>query len=327
VFQDMTGDHSAVGWSTLNPRRLRLDPNASGTVTYRVEIPRDAISAGRYAELSISTTPIPDDPAASPAPGSTPIAGRIVIPVLLTVHGEGDLIRTTELMRSGLFLEPDGRLGIRAEVANRGNVHVPFIGHIEVTGDQLPTPATLEITLGRVLPGTSRTYAAATTLPLPQDAGYHALVEMGVPDSEGATTFEPTLHGESDVVATPSLALTELSICERLDGPPDVAVTLTNDGTLGIVPTVGFQVVDEAGAPVASTTATNQQLSWPGTEVAYAASLPARLASGSYTLVGAVVYGAGTVIERRLPFSIGGDPASAAPLCETDPVASVPPAG
>ena len=38
-------------------------------------------------------------------------------------------------------------------------------------------------------------------------------------------------------------------------------------------------------------------------------------------------YGAGTVIERRLPFSIGGDPASAAPLCETDPVASVPPAG
>jgi hypothetical protein len=325
VFEGMIDERSAVTWSTLTPKRFRLEPGASGTATYRVEIPRDAVSGGRYAELSFAAAPIPNQADPSPAAASA-IAGRIVIPVLLTVHGEGELDRTTELTRSGLFLEPDGRLGVRAEVANSGNVHVPLIGRVEVTGEQLATPATLDIQLGRVLPGTSRTYAPDSTLPLLPDATYHVTVDMGVPDSENATTFEPTLRGESDVMATPSLTLTGLAICERLDGPPDVTLTLTNEGSLGVVPTAGFQVLDAADVPVASTTATNQQLSWPGTETVYVATLPAPLASGTYTLVGAVVYGDGIVQEARLPFGIG-ESTNPAPPCAPDPAASIPPAG
>jgi hypothetical protein len=321
-FETMTGDRSAVDWSEVNPHVLRLDPGTSGTLRYKVTIPPDVGSGGRYAQLAIQARVVQAGASASPDAGASTIGGVMLIPLFLTVHGHGVLTREPALDRTGLFLEADGSLGLRAEVHNSGDVHVPLVGSAQVTSTELTSPASIDISLGRVLPGRSRTYAGATTFPGVPDATYDLTLGMGVPSPDDQTVFEPTLEGRVSVVATPELSVADLRVCEALEAPPQVAMTLRNEGSLGIVPTAGFQILDETGSVLLNLSAAGQALSWPGTDHAYEASLSESLAAGSYTLVGAVVYGGGASIEAQLPFTIGATPAAAASPCEVEPVPS-----
>jgi hypothetical protein len=310
VFQDMTGDRSAVAWSKVSPDRLSLKPGANVKAEYSIGIPKDARSGGRYAAISFTTLP----PGAN---DSTSVAGRILVPVLLTVEAQGDLIRTPVLDTAALFLEQDGRLGARVAVRNDGNVHVPLTGTVVVSSQAPKADAKLGIPMGRVLPGATRTYQGDATLPLPLGSTYDVTVAMGQPATDG-TMGDAVINDTFQVDATPALQLSDAAICENLDRGPAVAVTMTDPGSLGVVPTVGFEVLDAAGVPVGSAMATDQPLAWPGETYQLAADLQQRLASGSYTLVAGARYGTNLTTETRLPFSIGGDPATAAPLCAAD---------
>lgn len=318
-FGTMGGDRALLDWGTVAPERLTIDPGEAGRLAFSIAIPDDATSGGRYAAITVTTVPETGD-------NTTGVAGQVVVPVFVTVRGTGDLVDTSELGRSALFLEPDGRLGARVEVSATGNVHVPFVGEVTITDAVRDLDASLQIDAGRVLPGTTRTYATATTLPLPLEGTYHVTVAMGTPDEAERMTGEPVHTAELDVEASAGLALDGSSICETLDGGPNVAAILRSDGTLGLTPAVAFQVLDAGGAPVASVQGATPALLWPAETVIVPARLDAALPSGDYTLVARATAATDIAAELRVPFSIGGDPATAAPLCAT-PEPSPAPAG
>ncbi len=318
-FESMIDDRSALEWSRVTPDRLHLEPGERAVVTYILDIPDEIASGGRYAAVAVATDP------GTPGTGPT-MAARIVVPVFLTVHGEGDLDRSTALERSALFLEPDGRLGFRAQVRNDGNVHVPIAGSVTVTARDPAADATLDLVSGRVLPGRTRVYAADATLPLPLGGTYDLTVRLGTGDEDGAMVGDPTHAVDATVDATPVLTVESASVCENLDRGPLLQATLRNGGAIGIVPAVTFQILDASGTAVDSVPGSDRPLAWPDTSTLVTADLGERLDTGAYTLVATASYGGGLTQELRVPFSIGGDPATAAPLCE--PVTPTPsPAG
>jgi hypothetical protein len=320
-FQDMTGDRSAVDWSNLRPRALRVEPGESATATFDVTIPRDAQSGGRYAALTFSTVPDGADPDAAP------ISGRIVVPVLLTVHGEGDLVREPTLQRTALFLEPDGRLGARAEVVVAGNVHVPLRGRFEVSGPGPDERSDLTIDLGRVLPGATRIYGGTATLPLVEGGAYELVATMGVPTSPDDAGFEPTLRARSTAVATPEIDLVDPTACEGPDGLAALRVRLDNPGTMGVVTAAGFRVLDASGVTMAAVPVSGQALAWPTERTVVGATLPVPLPMGAYTLVAGATDAMGELLEAQLPFTVGGDAPDALARCAPDVLASPAPPG
>ena len=307
-FQAMTDERSALAWSAVTPGRLEIDAGDDVTATFAIEIPADAPTGGRFAAITFTTVP----PGAT---DTTSVAGQIAVPVFLTVDGQGGVDRTTSLERMAAFLEPDGRLGVRAEVRNDGNVHVPFAGTVELTAHDRTLEANVDLVAGRVLPGVTRTYQGSSTLPLPLAMTYDVTLRMGTSD-EGDEMIGDAVHERTITMdATPALELSVLTICENLDQGPSIAAELVNPGSLGVVPTVTFAVLDAMGSPIGSVTAALQPLAWPGSSVSVSAELPVRPASGPYTLVATATYGGSFREELRVPFAIGGDPASAAPLC------------
>ena len=306
-LQDMSGEHSAVGWSTVTPERLLLEPGDRRSALYTVDIPDDAVSGGRYAQIAFTTVPPGTD-------GTTAVAGRILVPVLLTVEGEGDLVRSPVLDRAALFLEPDGRLGGRVAVRNDGNVHVPLTGSIELSSADPELDTHLGIAMGRVLPGTTRTYNGDATVDWPLAQTYDVEVAMGLPDDTGAMG-DPVFREAFQVDATPMLEVAAATVCENVDRGPTLTATLVNGGGLGIVPTVGFEVFDEAKARVGAAPAFEQPLAWPDSSVDATVDLADVLPAGAYTLVVSALFGGDSVVETRLPFTIGGDPLTAAPPC------------
>lgn len=309
-FQGMAGDRSLLDWSTVGPQHLTIAPGEAGIIDFSLALPDDAPAGGRYAAITVTTVPESGENTAA-------VAGQVVVPVFVTIRGDGDLNAASELGRSALFLEADGRLGARVEVTATGNVHVPFVGEVTVTDDEHAVDASLAIDAGRVLPGTTRTYATATTLPLPLDRTYHVSIAMGTPDDAERMTGDPVHTADLTVEATAGLALDGSSICETLDGGPQVATSLHSAGSLGLTPAVSFQVFDASGAPIAAAQGGAPALLWPGETVLVGANLESALPSGDYTLVTRASAAADITTELTTAFSIGGDPATAAPLCAT----------
>lgn len=318
-FQAMTDERSALDWGTVTPERVPVPAASAVTVEYTIDIPEDAPSGGRYGAITLTTVPVK-------GATTTGVAGQIVVPVLITVNGDGDLVTFTELGRNALFLEPDGRLGARVEIISTGNTHVPFAGTLTVTGVDPAVEAKLDIADGRVLPGRTRIYSTETTLPLPMGASYTVTIAMGEPDAEERLTDTPVHSATFDVLADAGLALSDLAMCETLDGGPRVSATLASTGTLGLIPAVTFSLVDDNGTPIERTEGATPPLLWPQDAVLVDGRLSDPLPSGSYTLVAAAEAADGVTAEQQLAVSIGGDPSTAAPLCPpSDPSAS--PAG
>ena len=220
TFGAMTDERSALDWSAVTPGRLALEPGADVTATYAIDIPADAPSGGRFAAVTFTTVP----PGAADA---TSVAGQIVVPVFLTVDGQGDLDRTTTLERMAVFLEPDGRLGVRAEVRNDGNVHVPFAGTVGFTAQDPALEASVDLVPGRVLPGVTRTYQGGSTLPLPLATTYDVTLRMGTPDADDRMIGEPVHDRTFTIDATPAL---ELSAATIRDPAPALVAAAVRDG-------------------------------------------------------------------------------------------------
>ena len=121
--------------------------------------------------------------------------------------------------------------------------------------------------MGRVLPGITRTYDGDATVDWPLGATYDVEVAMGLPDDTGAMG-DPVFRETFQADATPVLEarLPRPSARTSTEGRPSTA-TLVNGGSLGIVPLVGFEVFDEAGARVGAAPASEQPLAWPDSSV------------------------------------------------------------
>ena len=169
--------------------------------------------------------------------------------------------------------------------------------------------------MGRVLPGTTRTYNGDATVDWPLGATYDVEVVMGLPDDTGAMgdpVFREAFQVDGDTGARgrrPRPSARTWTVGRPSRRP------CVNGGSLGIVPLVGFEVFDEAGARVGAAPASEQPLAWPESSVDAAVDLADVLPPGEYTLVVTVLFGIDSLVETRLPFTIGGDPLTAAPPC------------
>ncbi len=340
-LQDLTDERSAVPWMTVEPARILLEPGEDRSASLTISIPDVVASGGRYGAVAFTTV--------SPgADASTAVSGRILVPVLLTVAGRGELTREPSIHRAALVLESDGTLGARVEVRNDGNTHVPLTGDIEVaipapTPDpSAPTPdpsapipdtsaqtaateveGSLAIPTGRVLPASTRLYAGDGTLQLPLGETYAVTLRLALPPDQEALAVPP-LRTTFSLQATPSLAIEGPGICLNADRGPSVAAMLNDAGSLGLVATTVFQIVDASGRPVAGAGASREVVVWPSEASDVRAEITDPLNEGDYTLIASATIGTGERVETRLPFGVGGDPATAAAPCP--PPASPPPA-
>lgn len=307
-FRDMEGERSATEWTTVRPKRLQLQPNTTSTATVKIEIPDDIVSGGRYAAVTFSMVPSRTDDS------GISIAGRVVVPVLLVVHGEGQLSRRPVLERYAPVIEADGRLGFRALVRNDGNVHALVSGVVSVGPPGEEPGASVEIAGRYVLPNTERVFASQGTLSPPQRERLHSTATFFPPadaDSKDYRAITASLEFDPE----PRLTQLEAQVCENLDRGPSIRGSLENVGEVGLLPIIRFEIHDGNGALVGSTNPQESPIAWPAETLEVSAEIYRRLLSGPYTLLTTISYGAGSTLKSTTPFSIGGDLATTAPLC------------
>jgi hypothetical protein len=301
----MAGDLSAVEWLTIDPPSFRLDPGNEQTIRVAVTIPSALASGGRYAAVIFTS-----GEGKISGSGAT-LRGQITVPFLIAVDGEGDLDRAASIEQFAPILERDGRIGFQALIRNDGNLHFVSQGSVRIgeAGDEpfgaLDFPASTPL-----LPSEQSLITAQGSLPLEDGKRYAASTAISF---EGDDPVQAS--AEFTVQLDRVMSLGSASVCENLDRGPSLAITLQNGGDLGIRPVVQLEVRDANGNSVGSTQLTDGAVFWPHQQTEIVTDLPQRLVTGQYSLIARVTYGTAEPIVQETPFSIGGDPATAAPLC------------
>ena len=293
----------ALGWLTIDQTTIHIDPESAATMVVGLEIPAGADSGGHYGNIRLTTV-------GAQGSDGTALAGEIIVPVLFNVDGDGDIARTAEIRRFSAFLENDGRIGFRAELANTGNTHLLAPGTVAIAGPdgkRITSLDLMETTF--ILPGQTRDLQASGTLPLQPETDYTASVALGV-DGTDAIRAETTFR--LDDLQPDPLAL---SVCENVDGGPTVSIGVANESSLGLTPTIHLTVQDALAAKVVDTALPPGLLLWPSDEENLSAQLPERLASGSYILTGEIQVGTDDPVSTQLTFAIGGTGPDTAPIC------------
>ncbi|MGH2561592.1 MAG: hypothetical protein ACRDJH_21200, partial [Thermomicrobiales bacterium] len=129
---NVADDYSAVEWLSVEPREVELQPGEETAVLLSIDVPDDIASGGRYASVKVTTKAAERDDAGS---GVT-IAGQLVVGVLFTVIGDGDVVKEISVEQFAPVLEPDGRVGFHGQMTNTGNIHITGTGHADLFGNE-----------------------------------------------------------------------------------------------------------------------------------------------------------------------------------------------
>lgn len=295
---------SAVSWLLLEPGPIELNPGDTDIVTVLVQAPETAAVGGYFAQLTFTTGPVDDV--------GTPIEvrGQLNVPFLLAVDAPGDFTYQAEVERFSAVLEPDGRIGFRAEVTNTGNRHIFARTEIELfeeEGTRVGEVAFPEGTL--ILPGQTVLISGERSLLLEAGATYRAVGEIdpGPGDPE-------TLEFEF-VAEPPSLEIDELRFCTGDTGEPTFQFALIGDDDLSVAPSIYLDLVDGEAESVAGVSDSNVQMVWLNSTTQYSLEYPEPLPAGSYTLTALVRAGGATEISADLQFETGELNGSEPPLC------------
>ncbi len=178
--------------------------------------------------------------------------------------------------------------------------------------------------MGRLLPEATRTYVADEVATLPLGATYDLSVEFGSPADDGTTIQEVLATSAQTITPTPSMSVGSIDVCRATDGGYLGTVSLTNDGSLGLVPDVLVELRDATDAVVATANAGVQALSWPGSTVEAVAQVPPGMPDGTWSLRASVTYGPDLTAEASVPFVTGASPdaPTACPTPDTSPAPS-----
>ena len=126
-YRDAANQHSAVAWLAVSPQSFELGPGQQQRVNTTVTVPAGAGAGGYYAVVAFTT-------GARPTNGSgASVSGRVGVPFLISVQGQGSLNRRASLERIVPVLEADGRTGFRAMLNNGGNLHLVARGAVDVS--------------------------------------------------------------------------------------------------------------------------------------------------------------------------------------------------
>lgn len=302
-------ERSAVSWITTSTSALTVEPGDSETVTLEIAIPEPLLSGGYYARVAITT--MAEDAAANTAT----IAGQLLVGVMVTVEGDGEIVHSGRIERFAPVLEMDGRIGFRMQIVNQGNVHlIAPSGSVEIMKPDASPVGSLEFPEATpLLPDTSTVLTAQGSLPLTAGATYRSAATFtyqGSHQDSGSAI-------EIEFVSTPELTVAAPSACENLDRGPTLSVELTNVGDLGLQPVVTLAVVSDTDGPLGTAQVASGELLWPDEARVLTVDFPERLVSGSYRLIATVTFDpriAPTVQETS--FQIGGLTGEPIPLCD-----------
>lgn len=311
-------DRSAVDWLTVEPGSFELGPAEEQTVNVSIAVPDDVPAGGRYALVTF-TTGAPET-ATDEGGSGIGVAGSLGAVFLFAIDGEGELNRHASLERFAPILEPDGRIGFRAEVLNDGNLYLQATGAVLVTNGADEAAGSLEFPPTTAqLQGETNVLSSFGSLPLQPDEPYRAEALL---DYNGAEPMTATLEFTPAI----ALAVTGTALCENLDRGPTLTVNLRNDGTLGLLPPVQADITDANDQPIATGEPGIPALIWPGETGVVTVDFPDRLLSGDYATALRIDYAAPVAdgqtllppLEKEIGFAIGGLGDTAIPLCATE---------
>jgi hypothetical protein len=290
-YKGAEGSLSALNWLKVEPASFDLAPGEQRTVKVSITIPQDAGSGGRYALVAFKTGSSFGDGSA------VGVAAQVGVPFLITVKGVEPLTQQPSFDRLVPVLEPNGGLGFRAAVENRGNTHFYSRGTVEVTSEGGQSWGRAELRESTaILPGTLELLYSDRPISFREGTTYRA---------KGTISFgegSPQGH-ELEFRASSILEIDEVSAQTGASGELDVFLRLRNTGGLGLLPRIVMAVREEQGK-VAGVLAPNQQpLVWPGQSVEVQAEYPGRLSPGTYTLVARAEFGAAAA-QREIQFEI-----------------------
>ena len=289
------GGPSAVDWLTVEPGSFLMAGYGDRTVTVTVQAPDGDLTSGeRYAAVAfdaVSMDPLQED-------GTT--EARTTVPFLINIDGRGPLLREAAVEWFAPVLEPNGLVSFRAQLVNRGNVHVVAGGSVEIKGADrlLPTiPAFAESTA--VFPGDSYELVAGPAVPLTPGGSYTATATL----SYGATV---PLAAGSEFTVTPILKVADLRAVESPGLPMQIVVTLVNEGDLALRPRVQVYVHTANGTVLGTTFDSGPSLLLPGGSGDMRFDFQRPLPPGDHKLVAEVHYGAPDRIVSEEPLRTGG---------------------
>lgn len=292
-YKDGAGDRSAVDWLKVEPRSVELAPGGRATVRVTISVPAGLESGGRYAMVAFTT-------AAKSVGTGAGVSAQLGVPFLVTVKSGAAVTRQASLDRLLPVLETDGKVGFRGLLVNRGNAHIASRGGIVEVARPDGTP------VGRlafpestsILPQSQELLVASGTLPLQPNARYEVRGDIRLTASQAAKS-------SSTFTARPGLSASGLSAAENFDRGPSLRLGLRNEGEMGLVPRVQFDLRDGAGQLVGSATPSRPALLWPGETSVFEALYPGRLLNGDYKLVSRTDYGIGSPLLNEAAFQVG----------------------
>jgi hypothetical protein len=294
-YREGAGVSSAADWLTVEPGSFLVAGFGERTVTVSIEVPEgDLPSGGRYAAVAfdaVSMDPLQDV-------GAT--TARTAVPFLINLDGRGPLLREAAVEWFAPVLEPDGLVSFRAQLVNRGNVHIVASGSVEIEGSDGPLPtkqAFAESTT--VFPGESYELMAGPAAPLTPGSSYTATANF----SFGGAAV---VSAGSEFTVTPVLKVTDLHAVERPGLPMGIVVTLVNEGDLALRPRVQVYVHTAVGTVLGTTFDTGPSILLPGIPGDIRFDFQRPLPPGDHKLVAEVYYGAPDRIVEEQPLKTGG---------------------
>lgn len=310
------GLSSATSWTDVTPADFTLEPGTSGEFQVALDIPDDIPPGGHYTAVSID--------AVTPTEGSeqaSGVAGRIIVPVLIAVTGDEDAPTAwgkPVFDRSALFLRTDGEYVARAEVSNAGGTHLALTGTatveaIDEDGEREPVAA-FEVPNGNVLPDQTRLFSGAGQIALVPDETYELDFELSEPAHGRVVDDDADVSSSAELVATPEIRLTDLTVCEASEGELEVSVSLVNEGSVGVIPGVSFWMETGEGEIATMSHPTSELMAWPAETTVADSRVLAPTVDGEYTLVAEITVSAEETLGTEATVRIGQD--GAVPSCE-----------
>ena len=222
-YGDGTGVRTAVDWLKVEPRQFLIAGFEDRTITITLEAPDGELaSGGSYAAVTFdakSVDPLQDF-------GAT--TAQASVPFLINVEGQGLLVRQAALDWFVPVLEPNGLVGFRARLVNRGNVHFLAKGAVEITGQNGLPAWNVEFPESMpVLPESGHVLESSETLMLAKGSTYSAKATITYGGSAAIT-------GDSTFKVSPELRVADLRPVASPDEGIKLVVTLANEGEVAL---------------------------------------------------------------------------------------------
>jgi hypothetical protein len=143
------GPYSASGFITLDKDSFHLDPGGSQTVTATISIPKDVGDGGRYALITVATSP--------PAGSTLSVITAVNVPIYITIK-DSHLTHQGTINNISTDVSNNQAIAVVSVFENTGNHDFKVKNNLTLVDNQGQTVATANtsLSLWTIIPGMSR---------------------------------------------------------------------------------------------------------------------------------------------------------------------------